>query len=90
MVKARLEDYRGSGVTMRLFAIQRANSHTFSLGPFYRLCPDPDIEEGTGNWTAENRLEQLALLTTQRVMKKRAQCSLKMQVAPGLEMGVKL
>lgn len=87
---ARLEDYRASGVTMRLFAIQRANAPPFSLQPFYRLCPDPDIEENTGFWTAESRIEQLSLLTSQRVMKKRAQASIKMTLAPGLEMSVKL
>lgn len=75
---------------MRLFAIQRANAPPFDLAPFYRLCPDPDIEESTGNWTAESRQEQLSQLTTQRVMKKRSQASLKMQLAPGLELAVKL
>lgn len=35
-------------------------------------------------------MEQLALLTTQRVMKKRAQGSLRLRVGPGLELSVKL
>jgi hypothetical protein len=75
---------------MSLFAFQRNHAPQFRLSPFYRLCPDPDIEENTGNWTAESRLEQMSRKTAQKVMKKRALASLKMHLAPGLEFGVKL
>ncbi len=87
---ARLEDYRSSGVQMSLFAFQRAGTCPFNLAPFYRLCPDPDIEEGTENWTAMSRLDAMERKAKQKVMKKRSLGSLKFTLCPGVEFAVKL
>ncbi len=89
--RARLEDYRSSGVRMSLFAFQRGGgARPFDLRPFYRLCPDPDIEESTNMWTAESRLDLMLRKTNQKAMKKRSLGSLKFTLAPGVEFAVKL